>query len=437
MSFDPAHALYAAPLATIWFLYGRSRQRETARSLVAKAAAVESGLHEPASLHPSIDPAKCLGCGACVNACPEGNILGIIDGRAHLIEPSQCIGHGACKTACPFDAISLVFGTESRGIDLPVVGSDFQTNVPGIYIAGELGGMGLIRNAIEQGRQAVNAIAKHPSTGDANMLDLVIVGAGPAGFSASLAAKEKGLSFKTFDQETLGGTVAHFPRGKLVMTRPAKLPIVGEVTLNKFAKEDLLEFWHDVQHKTGLEINFNEGVTGITRLGKSRGGFELQTSRGTYHAQNVLLAIGRRGSPRKLDVPGEELPNVVYRLVDAEQYRDKRVLVVGGGDSAIEAAVSIAGQPGTTVTVSYRGSAFARCKQKNRAQIEEMVRQGTVNVLFNSVVQSISPQSALLSHSGRTAKIPADAVIICAGGILPSGFLQSIGIDVETKYGTA
>ena len=277
--------------------------------------------YEPASLHPSIDPAKCLGCGACVNACPEGNILGIIDGRAQLIEPSQCIGHGACKAACPFDAISLVFGTESRGIDLPVVGSDFQTNIPGIYIAGELGGMGLIRNAIEQGRQAVIELPSARRENGRHTRIVIIVGAGPAGFSASLAAKEKGLSFKTFDQETLGGTVAHFPRGKLVMTRPAKLPIVGEVTLNKFAKEDLLEFWHDVQHKTGLQINFNEGVTGITQLGKTGAGFELHTSRGSYRARNVLLAIGRRGSPRKLDVPGEELPNVVYRLVDAEQYR--------------------------------------------------------------------------------------------------------------------
>ena len=353
MSFDPAHALYAAPLATIWYLYGRSRQQETARSLVAKAAAVESGLHEPASLHPSIDPAKCLGCGACVNACPEGDILGIIDGRAHLIEPSQCIGHGACKAACPFDAISLVFGTESRGVDLPVVGSDFQTNVPGSTLPVNWR-MGLIRNAIEQGRQAVNAVAKRPGAKSAEMQDLIIVGAGPAGFSASLAAKKKGLSFKTFDQETLGGTVAHFPRGKLVMTRPAKLPIVGEVTLNKFAKEDLLEFWHDVQHKTGLSINFNEGVTGITQLDKGGTGFEVQTSRGSYKARNVCSPLAGADLRASSTCLAKSCRMSSTGLWTPSNIAAKRVLVVGGGDSAIEAAASLADQPGTTVTVLSR-----------------------------------------------------------------------------------
>jgi thioredoxin reductase (NADPH) len=437
MSFDPAQALYAAPLAAIWYYYGRSRHRETKRSVTAITAAIQNGLHEPATLHPVIDQAKCLGCGSCVNACPEGNILGIINGRAQLIEPSSCIGHGACKATCPFDAITLVFGSETRGVDLPVVGQDFQTNIPGIYIAGELGGMGLSRNAIEQGRQALDAISKRPGPKTNGMLDVIIVGAGPAGISASLAAKERGLTYKTFDQESLGGTVAHFPRGKVVMTRPATLPIIGEVKLNQFAKEDLLEFWHDVMHKTGLKFNFNEGVENVAPLGEHDAGFEVKTTRETYHARNVLLAIGRRGTPRKLDVPGEDLPKVVYRLVDAEQYRGQNILVVGGGDSAIEAAVSIAEEPGTTVTVSYRGQAFARCKQQNRAKIEELAEQGRIRVLLNSTIESIAPQSVQIAYGGQVRKLRNDAVIICAGGIVPSGFLHSIGIDIETKYGTA
>lgn len=437
MSFDPAQALYAAPLAAIWYYYGRSRQLETARGVSALSAAVDNGLNEPDSLHPWIDPAKCLGCGACVSACPEGNILGIINGRAQLIEPSSCIGHGACKASCPFDAISLVFGSETRGVDLPVVGQDFQTNIPGIYIAGELGGMGLIRNAIEQGRQALDEISRRPTTKSANLLDVIIVGAGPAGFSASLAAKERGMTFKTFDQETLGGTVAHFPRGKLVMTRPAVLPIIGEVKLDKFAKEDLLEFWHDVQNKTGLQFNFNEGVENIRPLDEGVSGFEVTTAKGAYHARSVLLAIGRRGSPRKLDVPGEDLPNVVYRLVDAEQYRGKNVVVVGGGDSAIEAAVSIAQQPGASVTISYRGGAFARCKQQNRDAIKKLSSDDRVSVLLNSTIELITPQSVRIWHEGHSMQLTNDVVIICAGGIVPSGFLKSIGIDIETKYGTA
>ena len=437
MSFDPAQALYAAPLAAIWYYYGRSRQSETARSVTALSAAVDNGLHEPDSLHPWIDPAKCLGCGACVSACPEGDILGIINGRAQLIEPSSCIGHGACKASCPFDAISLVFGSETRGVDLPVIGQDFQTNIPGIYIAGELGGMGLIRNAIEQGRQALDAISKRPRAKTADILDVIIVGAGPTGFSASLAAKERGLTFKTFDQETLGGTVAHFPRGKLVMTRPAVLPIIGEVKLDKFAKEDLLEFWHDVQHKTGLQFNFNEGVETVRPLDAAGNGFEVTTAKGVYLARNVLLAIGRRGSPRKLDVPGEDLPNVVYRLADPQQYRGKSVVIVGGGDSAIEAAVSIANEPGTTVTLSYRGSAFARCKQQNRDAIAALAQNGRIHIFLNSVIEFITEHAVQIAHDGHVTKLKTDSIIICAGGIVPSGFLKSIGVEIETKYGTA
>ncbi|MEQ1719162.1 MAG: NAD(P)-binding domain-containing protein [Hyphomicrobium sp.] len=451
MQFDPAEALYAAPLAVIWFLYERARRRESARSLEAKTASVESGRHEPASLHPHIDPGKCMGCGACVSACPEGDILGIINQRSELIEPSSCIGHGACMAACPFDAISLVFGTATRGVDLPIVDANFQTNVPGVYIAGELGGMGLIRNAIEQGRQAVDAISKRPlakspgakSPGagsfspDGGMLDLVIIGCGPAGFSASLAALERGLSFKTFDQESLGGTVAHFPRGKIVMSRPAVLPMVGEVKLDRSTKEDLLDFWTAIQQKTGLTIHFKEGVEAVSSLGHPGQGFEIKTVRGSYRARAVLLTIGRRGSPRKLDVPGEDLPHVVYRLIDAEQYRRQHVVVVGGGDSAIEAAVSIAEQPGTTVTLSYRGSVLARCKAQNRATIEDLVAKGRITALLGSTVLAMTPRSVEIEHRGRVQKVPADAVIICAGGVLPSGFLRTIGIDIETKYGTS
>ena len=152
---DPLIIFYLLPLLIIWAIYLGLRRRTDARSRATREAAAEAGLLEPSSLHPKIDPVKCLGCGACVSVCPEGDVLGMINGKAELIEPSECIGHGACKAACPRDAITLVFGTETRGVDIPHVGPDFQTNVPGIFIAGELGGMGLIRNAIEQGRQAI------------------------------------------------------------------------------------------------------------------------------------------------------------------------------------------------------------------------------------------------------------------------------------------
>jgi thioredoxin reductase (NADPH) len=436
MTLDPFVALYGAPLVGIWYMYQRSRQREEDRAQSVQSAAIEAGLTEPASLHPVIDPSLCMGCGSCINACPEGDILGLINGKAQLIEPTLCIGHGACQSACPFDAISLVFGTETRGMELPQVNCDFQTNVPGIYIAGELGGMGLIRNAIEQGRQALGSIVKQVGMGRPGFLDVLIVGAGPAGFSASLAAMEQDLNFRTVEQDTLGGTVAHFPRGKLVMTQPATLPLVGKVKFRETTKEALLAFWEKVQRDTGLEVAFQERVESIVPLGKGQG-FEVKTTTGSYKTLTVLLAIGRRGTPRTLDVPGEEQAKVVYRLIDPEQYSGQHVLVVGGGDSAIEAAVSIAEEPGTTVTLSYRSKSFSRAKAKNRDRLEKLRKANRLTVLLESQVLEITPDSVTIETAAATKSIPNDVVIVCAGGILPTGFLKSFGVQVEAKYGTA
>ena len=350
--------------------------------------------------------------------------------------PSNCIGHGACKAACPADAIELVFGTEKRGVDIPVVKPDFETNIPGIFIAGELGGMGLIRNAVEQGRQALESIRKLDGLGRPNQLDLVIVGAGPAGIAASLGAMEARLRFCTVEQDSLGGTVAHFPRGKLVMTRPAILPIVGRMKFTETSKERLLEYWQGVERQTGLNINYKERVTGIARRPDGRS-FEVKTTKKIYVTRAVLLTIGRRGTPRQLGVPGEKSSKVVYRLIDAEQYRGKHILVVGGGDSALEAAYSIADQPGTTVSLSYRSPAFTRAKPKNRDKVAQLAAAGRMNVLMNSSVREIRKDSVVIDIDGEAVILPNQGVIVCAGGILPTGFLKEVGIEVETKFGTA
>jgi thioredoxin reductase (NADPH) len=434
MSFAPITAVYAVAVGIIWALYVVLRRRSEARSRATKEEAAEAGLLEPASLHPKFDPAKCLGCGACVRACPEGNIIGLINGKAELVEPAHCIGHGACREACPYDAITLVFGTERRGVDIPHVRPDFQTNIPGIFIAGELGGMGLIRNAIEQGSQAIDSIRKRSAPRPSHGYDVIIVGAGPAGFSASLAAKKYRLRYLTIEQESFGGTVAHYPRGKIVMTAPAVLPLGGKLRFRTVSKEKLLRVWKEVARKTRLKIKYGEEVKAIVRRGSA---FEVRTTRGSYLAVSVLLAIGRRGTPRKLDVEGEDQAKVVYRMIDPEQYRRRHVLVVGGGDSALEAAARLAREPGATVTLSYRSEAFSRAKVKNREEVEAARRSRRLKVLLQSNVKRIGRDDVEIEQRGRRMRIKNDAVIICAGGILPTAFLQSVGIEVETKYGTA
>jgi thioredoxin reductase (NADPH) len=417
-----------------WFL--RRRRRLEKLSAHAHEVARSAGLNEPPSLHPIIDPARCIGCGSCVKACPEQphhHVLGILDGRAELVGPTECIGHGACKAVCPVGAITLVFGTERRGVEIPVVSPKFETSVPGIFVAGELGGMGLIRNALEQGRQAVEAIHGARPRSD-KRLDLVIVGAGPAGFAASLTAMSKHMRFLTVEQESLGGCVYQYPRGKLVMTAPATVPLVGKINFRQTSKETLLEFWHEVERKTGLQINYRERVEDIVRDGD---GFIVKTNRGQHSTHSVLLAIGRRGTPRKLGVPGEELPKVVYRLIDPEQYASQHVLVVGGGDSALEAAASIAEAGAPSVVLSYRGDAFDRAKPRNRDRIKSAEDGGRLKVMLKSNVQQIATESVAIEHTGELLEVRNDAVIVNAGGVLPSDFLRRVGIYVETKRGTA
>ncbi|TMH75965.1 MAG: 4Fe-4S dicluster domain-containing protein [Betaproteobacteria bacterium] len=423
--------IYAIPAVWAVVLYLRRFRQRNREHQEALKASIEQGLMEPPSLHPIIDSTRCIGSSSCVKACPE-DALGIINNKAELINAAHCIGHGACLPACPVDAIKLVFGTEKRGIDIPQVNPNFESNVPGIYIAGELGGMGLIRKCAEQGRQALDAIRAAIKPGTLEY-DVVIIGAGPAGIAAGLGAIQYKLKYKLIEQEeSLGGAVFHYPRNKIAMTAPVKLPLIGKVKMTEISKEKLLEFWNAVVKKTGLKIDFRERMEEIQRI---EGGFTVKTQRGSYPACVVLLAIGRRGTPRKLNVPGEETSKVVYRLIDPEQYKGQRVLVVGGGDSALEAAVAIAEQKGSKVTLSYRSEAFSRVKEKNRTALKAAEETGRLRVMLKSSPTKIKPDLVTLKLEDKSVDIRNDAVIVCAGGELPTPLLKKIGVMFETKHG--
>jgi thioredoxin reductase (NADPH) len=417
------------------FIYLR-KQRKDSRKVEAKIAkAKEEGLYEPVSLHPVIDENSCIRTGACVAACPEKDILGVKDGKATTINASRCIGHGACFHACPTQAITLCIGTEKRGVELPHINQNFETNVTGIYIAGELGGMGLIKNAVEQGKQAVDHIVRSLRKAHTADYDLVIVGAGPAGISATLSAKKHNLKSLTLEQDTLGGTVFTFPRQKIVMTSAMDLPLYGKVKLFETSKPALLDLWNAALLKNDIRIRENAKVEAIH---PGDGYFRIELLKGeVLTTKTVLLTIGRRGTPRKLGIPGEMQEKVAYRLLEPEDISGKDIMVVGGGDSAIESALLLADH--NNVTLTYRGEAFSRLKPKNSMNIREAIASGKLNVMFNTNPLSIQKDTVLVSGpvAGEEHSIPNDLVYIFAGGELPTDFLAKAGIHITKKFGEA
>ncbi len=429
------YSLVAILFFALVYFYVRKEMKNSKRVAEKIKIAKEEGLYEPFSLHPVVDVNSCIQTGACISACPEHDILGILNGKATTINASHCVGHGACFHACPTQAITLYIGTEKRGVDIPHVDQTFESNVPGIYIAGEMGGMGLIRNAVEQGKQAVENLGRRIDRNVQADFDLVIVGAGPAGISASLAARKLNLKAVTLEQDSLGGTVFTFPRKKIVMTSPMDLPLYGKVKLYETSKTQLLDLWNEVLGKNEISIQENTKVEQITSQGNA---FLIQTSDNKqFTTQKVLLSIGRRGTPRKLNVPGEVSTKVAYRLLEPELITNKKIVVVGGGDSAIESALLLADQ--NQVTLSYRGDAFGRLKVGNSKNIKDAIDNQRIDVRFNTNLKSIEEDKVWItdSISGETKALENDFVYIFAGGELPTQFLEKVGIKITRKFGEA
>jgi thioredoxin reductase/Pyruvate/2-oxoacid:ferredoxin oxidoreductase delta subunit len=399
--------------------------------------AEQQGLNQALTQHPHIDRYRCLGCGSCVRACPEKGVLALVEGKSCMVHASHCVGHGCCEQACPVGALTVGLGDTSSRPDIPILSKDMETSVPGVFIAGELGGIGLIYHAINQGIKVIETIAgqlhkNKIAPGDRDIIDVLIIGCGPAGVAAALKALELGLSYTLIAQDDVGGTVRKYPRKKLVLTQPVDLPMYGRMKRTQYMKEELIELWESIFLDMGIEFQPFVKFTDLDLC--NDGSLLATTSAGVFHCRNLVLVLGRRGTPRRLGVPGEASERVLYQLVDATDYTHQDLLVVGGGDSAIEAAQALAAQPGNRVTLSYRRHTFFRIKQRNRERIESLQQDGKVEILFNSRVKKIESSQVLLAieteDGGRTCEriIPAEHVFVFAGGEPPYPLLRKIGV---------
>jgi thioredoxin reductase (NADPH) len=429
---DTFIAFIIAAVITIFFLRrhlnGLKKREELARAAAAKGQLRSDG---PRAQHPHIDATYCIGCAACTMVCPEGDVLAMLGGKAVIVNGYKCIGHSLCAEACPVGAITMMVATPSMGADMAYLTPEYETTIRNLFIVGELGGLALIKNAINQGRDCIDHIADRAGASGAarppaGVLDVVIVGAGPAGISASLRAIEKKLSYLTLDESELGGTVAKYPRQKLVMTSPVEFPLYGKFKKTELSKEELLAFWKSVLQRVDFKFRGGEKVLDIQK--GDDGVFTVVTAKNQYRSRAVVLGLGKGGSPRKLGVKGEDLPKVMYRLIEADHYVNKNILVVGGGDSAVEAAMGLAHQVGNKVTLSYRKEKFSRIKERNEQRIADCMRSGKVQVVFNSIPVEFKQEAVLLEAGGKLREIPNHFVWIFAGGEPPTAFLKKIGV---------
>lgn len=419
----------------IGYLGISKRQSHQIKASIKYQDNVSKELHIPTTLHPEIDPERCGGCGACVSACPEGQILKLINHRAVLVEATKCVGHGMCAEVCPFDAISLVFGTKTRGMELPKIDTNYQTNVKGLYIAGELGGMGLIRNAVKQGRLAAEHACKSVNSEQKTDVEILVVGAGPAGLSASMSCHSAKIKYLCIEQNKFGGTIYNFPRQKIVMTQPIDFPKIGTVNFNqnKISKEDILEVWHKIRRLMKLRVSENAKFINLEKNGDI---FTAKTSKGSITAKKVILCLGVRGSPRKLGIPGEHLPKVTYNLLDPEQYQGRYISIVGAGNAAAEAAQMLAHpRYANKVHLLVRGASLNRCNNENQRILYEMEKKGLLKVLYHTKAKEVLDHRLIIESGSEVRKIKNDYLFIFAGAELPFKFLKSIGVKIGISYG--
>ena len=333
------------------------------------------------------------------------------------------------------DWLEGILSSGSRDIQRPLIKKHNESNVPGLYVIGDLAGAPVIKLAMEQGVNVAEHIASLPDAraNDPNVYDLIVIGAGAAGLNAALTAQDKGLSCLVLEKNKIANTIEDFPEGKWVYAEPDEAPSKGKLWLDGATKEDLIKRWHQIIENNKLDVRVLEP---LERLEKTDGVFELKTLKSTYKAKRLILATGQRGNPRELNAAGEDREQVYHQLYSPKKYHDENVLVVGGGNSAVEAAITLSER--NKVYLSYRGSEFRRIFKDNERLLNEKVAQGKIELILNSNVTEFGVKEATLKIDkgglDETRKVPYDHAFVLIGAELPKRFLKSLGIKLENDW---
>lgn len=388
---------------------------------------IESQHPSGKKMHPAINRSLCVGCGTCVLTCRRKGILFVINGKSTLVNPLACDGCGECEKACPLGANVMIEYGKGITIRVPDVDENFESNVKGIYVIGSLAGAGLIKEAINQGRAVLNHIMKDVFPD--KVPEVLIIGSGPAGLSAFLSCRRFGLPSVCLEKDDTSNTIKNFPKKKVVMAEPADMPLYGPLWIGNTTREKLLEVWDKILRTTKAPVTVGAKLDAIRTDGDR---FVVSASGRDYICDKIILALGTRGNPRKLDAPGENSPKVFYSLADAEEFAGSRVAIVGAGDSAIESALALLNQR-CRITLIVRGDGFPKAKGRNRERIMAAIEQGHVQAFFEGSVREIKPKSLVVATPKGDRDIENDYVFVMVGGELPFPLLEKIGIRIVEK----
>ncbi len=379
----------------------------------------------------AINDDRCTGCDACVAVCPT-NVLSLINNKSRVLRFQDCIQCEACMWACPTESLVMFpEGTNPPPVRVPEIDVNYQTVVQGQYLIGEVAGKPLVKNAANLGRAAVEHMLQsglRPGEGGDKDVDVLIVGSGPGGMSAALSCVQRGLSYVMLEKENIiSSTVSRYPKGKLVMAEPYETANLSLLPIFDSTKEDMVELWRELLSVVKLKVNMHETVQVVQK--QPDGSFMTTTTAGQYRSQRVVLATGTRGKPRTLGAPGEHLPKVESLLEDPDEHRGKAVCVVGGGDSALEAALALS-EAGAKVIIAYRGRSFHRAQAKNRQRIDKTAAEGRIKIKMQSEVVEFAEETITLQMSDGTQKrYPNHAAFVLIGADPPIKWLSTLGIN--------